>query len=264
MQLTEHFRVEEFAGNDAAQTPVPPEYMDNVRLLAQQLEVVRQKIGTDIIISSGYRTPEHNASPDVGGVSNSRHLTAKGADLYADMPLADLYCVFDRLMKLGPSNGGIINGGLGIYASHIHYDTRGAASRWTGTGIAVPDCPPPQEEDEGMSSQEHQEAMQANANTNALLGEVGALALGNNAFIGAIGQLLNLRGAQVEFLIAAMQSVHPPADAGKIADLVALKDGLLALKSRVAEGEAEAGEVREALVEVGKVLAAKESEATSH
>ena len=56
MQITPHFRSKEFNCKDG--TPVPNQYMPNVKALAQQLEVLRAALGNKpIIITSGYRTP---------------------------------------------------------------------------------------------------------------------------------------------------------------------------------------------------------------
>ena len=222
--LSPHFDSREFACNDAAQTPVPPEYMDNVRLLAQQLEVVRQKIGMAIVVSSGYRTPEHNVA--INGAVGSQHLTAKGVDVYALMGMAELYCVFEQLIAAGR----IRNGGLGAYADgHVHYDT-GAVRRWN-IGVPVPVCPPPQQE-EGMSSREYQEAMAANANTNKYLGAVGELAAANK-------ELAEFNEAKIVYLADAMQSVHGGGHPPEVLDqITALAEGQAKLKARVAAAEA--------------------------
>lgn len=47
----------------------------------ERLDLVRQKRGKAIIITSGYRTASHNDS--VGGVSDSEHTRGYGTDCYA-------------------------------------------------------------------------------------------------------------------------------------------------------------------------------------
>ena len=63
MKLTKNFSLWEFRCRDG--TDVPDEYMDNVRELAENLQVLRDKIGKPITVISGYRSPEYNKK--IGG-----------------------------------------------------------------------------------------------------------------------------------------------------------------------------------------------------
>lgn len=49
--------------------------------LVQILEDVRINFGVPVTIISGLRCPQHNADPDVGGVSNSQHMYGEAADI---------------------------------------------------------------------------------------------------------------------------------------------------------------------------------------
>ena len=51
MQLTENFALHEFRCNDG--TDVPDEYMDNVQLLADNLQIIRNEINQPMILVSG-------------------------------------------------------------------------------------------------------------------------------------------------------------------------------------------------------------------
>jgi len=65
--FTKHFKIKEFNCKDG--TPVPPQYLSNAKKVADNLEVLRAALGgKPIIITSGYRTPEHNKR--VGGVGS--------------------------------------------------------------------------------------------------------------------------------------------------------------------------------------------------
>ncbi len=75
--ISSHFRLSEFESPDTGEVMVDP-------LLVYCLEVVRLCWGSPLHISSGYRTPEHNAA--VGGLANSRHLVGKAVDI----PLRDV------------------------------------------------------------------------------------------------------------------------------------------------------------------------------
>lgn len=46
------------------------------------LSILRREIRNPIVITSGYRCPEHNAN--VGGVPNSRHILGNASDFYSD------------------------------------------------------------------------------------------------------------------------------------------------------------------------------------
>ena len=138
--LTKDFSRREFASRfEGVTTPAP---LPQVQRLADQLQVLRDAVGKSIHINSGYRTPAHNAS--VGGAKTSRHMVGDAADISVrNMAPADVYCATEVLVR----QGRMMQGGLGAYQTHTHYDTRGHRSRWT-TGVPTPNCrgvtlPPP-------------------------------------------------------------------------------------------------------------------------
>ena len=49
--------------------------------LVRYLQQIRDWAGGSITINSGYRTPSHNAKPEVGGSPTSKHLLGKAADI---------------------------------------------------------------------------------------------------------------------------------------------------------------------------------------
>jgi uncharacterized protein YcbK (DUF882 family) len=126
MQLTTHFHLDEFACRDG--TPVPCELVENVRLLAENLEVLRAALGgAPIRITSGYRTPDYNRR--VGGVKKSQHLIGKAADIVvANVDPPFVYRQAQRLIKAGE----MMKGGLGLYRTFVHVDIRGRNARWRG------------------------------------------------------------------------------------------------------------------------------------
>jgi uncharacterized protein YcbK (DUF882 family) len=121
--MTEHFSREEFRSKDGAY--FPKQAQDNLQVLAQQLEVLREHFQKPVTINSGYRSPEHNAK--IGGSKNSQHLLGKAADVVIEGvspdEVADAieFLVENKMMK---------QGGLGRYDSFTHYDIRGKKSRW--------------------------------------------------------------------------------------------------------------------------------------
>lgn len=122
-QLTEHFNLSEFGCRDG--TPVPPEFIDNATELAENLEVLRKKLGCPIHILSAYRTLTHNQN--VGGASQSQHLLCKAADIVSRNHLPDsVHATIEQLVI----EGKIKDGGLGSYNSFTHYDVRDSHARW--------------------------------------------------------------------------------------------------------------------------------------
>jgi uncharacterized protein YcbK (DUF882 family) len=89
------------------------------------LQAIRDAIGKPIIINSGYRSPEHNKK--VGGAVNSFHVKGMAVDFRVNgMSQQDLFNKVEELIK----SGAIIQGGLGLYSSWVHYDIRGIKARW--------------------------------------------------------------------------------------------------------------------------------------
>jgi uncharacterized protein YcbK (DUF882 family) len=122
-QLTANFHIREFKCKDG--TKVPIELESNVTLLATQLQALRDHIGIPIHINSAYRTEAYNAS--IGGSPRSQHKQGKAADLvtskYTPKQLA---AIIRKLIKQGK----MMQGGVGVYPSFVHYDCRGTEARW--------------------------------------------------------------------------------------------------------------------------------------
>ena len=115
LQLSPHFRLSEFASKDGADKVL----VDDA--LVDLLEQIREAAGGAVTINSAYRSPAHNAA--VGGVSSSQHLYGRAADIVVAgaSPLlvgqiAEYY--LDR------------RGGIGVYQTFTHVDTRAIRSRW--------------------------------------------------------------------------------------------------------------------------------------
>ena len=115
LQLSPHFRLSEFASKDGSDKVL----VDDA--LVDLLEQIRAAAGGAVTINSAYRSPAHNAA--VGGVSSSQHLYGRAADIVVEgaSPLlvgqmAEHY--LDR------------RGGIGVYQTFTHVDTRTIRSRW--------------------------------------------------------------------------------------------------------------------------------------
>lgn len=129
-QLTKNFHRKEFDCKDG--TKVPEEFKDNLIKLAVNLQVLRDDLGSSLIISSGYRTPKYNKR--VGGATLSQHLTASATDLSQgkETPL-ELYKRIENLIKQGKMH----NGGLGLYNTFVHYDIRQKPARWNNSKFKI-------------------------------------------------------------------------------------------------------------------------------
>jgi len=127
-QLTAHFHVSEFACKDGTQ--VPWDCIANVQILANQLEVIRLAVNEPITIISGFRNKTYNKTKN--GATKSYHIQAMAADLRASrLSAAELH----RKIKNLISAGLVINGGLALYSSFVHYDIRIGAARWNLAGL---------------------------------------------------------------------------------------------------------------------------------
>ena len=85
---------------------------------------IRHIIGKPVPVNSGIRCKTHNAN--VGGVSNSKHLLGKAADLGCPSG-----CTPTQMASIAEEIMGD-TGGIGIYTWGIHIDTRSEKSRWNG------------------------------------------------------------------------------------------------------------------------------------
>ncbi len=127
-KLTENFSISEFRCRDGS--GVPDELQDNVQLLADNLQVVRDLLGKPIRIISGYRSPTYNLK--IGGARRSQHMLAKAADItVAGMTPTEVKAVIEGLI----AEGKMEKGGIGLYRTFTHYDVRGHNARWHGKGM---------------------------------------------------------------------------------------------------------------------------------
>lgn len=122
MQLTKNFKLKEF---ECKGYEMPLEVYENIIKLSQQLQFLRDYTGRAITINSGYRSPEHNAR--IGGVKTSQHLLGKAADITIEsLKPVEVYRIIEDLIDMGE----MLQGGLGLYATFLHYDIRKTKARW--------------------------------------------------------------------------------------------------------------------------------------
>lgn len=117
-QITEHFRVYEFACTDGSD----PVFISTA--LVEILENIRVHFGAAVTVTSGYRTVSYNAT-----VENSSKTSQHCNGLAADIKVAGVSpaAVADYAEQLLGSHGGV-----GRYGSFTHIDVRADKSRWKG------------------------------------------------------------------------------------------------------------------------------------
>ena len=121
--LAPDFRVREFRCKDGSD-----EILVDAALVLL-LQCIREHFGKAVTITSGYRTPAHNAK--VGGSKSSQHLLGRAADIQvAGVSVEDVAAYAESLM---PDWGGV--GRYPVKAGRAkgwgHVDTRPNKSRWT-------------------------------------------------------------------------------------------------------------------------------------
>ena len=84
---------------DSRNLPTTLDQVENLLLLAQLLEQIREDYGLPIIVNSAFRDPIVNSK--VGGAPNSYHLHGRAADIRPDyFPARDYSWNFQRLVDV--------------------------------------------------------------------------------------------------------------------------------------------------------------------
>lgn len=123
-RLAPDFKVRELRCRDGSDTVMVDEALTVV------LQCIREHFGKAVTITSGYRTPAHNAK--VGGAKSSQHLLGRAADIRVQgISVEDVAAYAERLM---PDWGGV--GRYPVKAGRatgwVHVDTRAEKARWKG------------------------------------------------------------------------------------------------------------------------------------
>lgn len=117
-KLSKYFSSKEFENSTDKVFYIDP-------ILLERLDKVREEFGEPIIITSGYRSPEHNAK--IGGSKSSQHCLGKACDFkpkkFTKENLDKLYLICEKYFKAV---------GDGRHRGFIHVDIRDdKIRRWT-------------------------------------------------------------------------------------------------------------------------------------
>jgi uncharacterized protein YcbK (DUF882 family) len=126
MKLTKNFNKSEF--NCSCGCDMPAEVLFNIRIVAENLQVLRDFVGSPIKVNSAYRCKEHNKR--IGGASRSQHVLGKASDIVVKGFTPDeVYDIVQNLRR-NPIVKGVIFQGLGRYNTFTHVDIRKNYATW--------------------------------------------------------------------------------------------------------------------------------------
>lgn len=87
-------------------------------------DMARERLGFSLTITSAFRSESYNRA--VGGALRSQHLANTALDLIPSK--GRVKQLYDQLIAM--RKGGAFKGGVGIYDSFVHVDTRGKNATW--------------------------------------------------------------------------------------------------------------------------------------
>jgi lysozyme family protein/uncharacterized protein YcbK (DUF882 family) len=121
-----HFKPIEFLmmGGGQDNSLPPQELWSNVVPLVKVLDELRSRLGNSIVLTSVYRSEAHNSA--VGGVKGSQHSRFCAADFQAAHGTPRDWAAMLRMMR----EAKLFRGGIGLYSSFVHVDTRGWNADW--------------------------------------------------------------------------------------------------------------------------------------
>jgi N-acetylmuramidase/Peptidase M15 len=108
-------------------TDPPREIWSNIIKTAKVADELRQRIGAPIVLLSVYRSEAYNTA--IAGAGGSMHKKFNAIDLTVRNHMSpDTWANVLREMR----TAGFFTGGIGIYTSFVHVDTRGTNADWVG------------------------------------------------------------------------------------------------------------------------------------
>ena len=126
--MTKNFSISEFQCN-CGDCKISADVKNNLIKLADQLQILRDKVQKPIKINSAYRCANYNDNV-VKGAKHSQHKLGKAADIVINgMTPNDVHELVCEMVELGQINFG----GIGKYNTFTHLDIRDYKARWDYT-----------------------------------------------------------------------------------------------------------------------------------
>lgn len=130
LQFFSHFEPEEFTSyfnrkRDGARNSVPSSKLwPNILPTLQIVEELREHFDKPIVLLSSYRSPSYNRA--VGGELASYHMKFQALDIaVAGVSPKEVFTVLKKWRTQKR-----FSGGLGLYETFVHIDTRGHDATW--------------------------------------------------------------------------------------------------------------------------------------
>ena len=126
MKLTKNFNKSEF--DCSCGCNMPADVLFNIKVVAENLQVLRDFVGSSITVNSAYRCKDYNRR--IGGASRSQHILGKASDIVVkEFTPDEVYDIVQNLRR-NPSLQGVVFQGLGRYNTFTHLDTRQNYTTW--------------------------------------------------------------------------------------------------------------------------------------
>lgn len=107
-------------------TDPPADLWKNIDSTARVIDELRHQLQATIILTSVYRSPAYNQA--VGGASNSLHMSFNAIDFVVRGITTGPQDWANLLRQMRSANK--FSGGVGVYPSFVHVDTRGTNVDW--------------------------------------------------------------------------------------------------------------------------------------
>ena len=126
--MTKNFSISEFECN-CGNCKMTADVKNNVFKLAEQLQILRDKVKKPIKINSAFRCANYNDNV-IKGAKNSQHKLGKAADIVViGMTPNEVHELVCEIVECDELNFG----GIGKYNTFTHLDIRDKKSRWDYT-----------------------------------------------------------------------------------------------------------------------------------
>ena len=115
-------------------TDPPPELWPNILPTVRVLDTLRERLGYAVVLTSVYRSPPYNRAigssnppdPRVQDGIGSQHPRFTAADFRGVAGTSEEWAAELRRMR----SQGVFRGGIGVYSTFVHVDTRGVNADW--------------------------------------------------------------------------------------------------------------------------------------